>query len=98
MSYGAQDCTASSYALYTGADGGIAFYIFDGSLYRISAAAAPADVWDGGWHHVAGVASDNKTLRLFVDGQLAAETKGPGLFPKKPALGLQLGAPNGSPR
>jgi hypothetical protein len=72
MSYGAQDCTASSYALYTGADGGIAFYIFDGSWYRISASAAPADVWDGRWHHVAGV-FDGRALRLFVDGRQVGE-------------------------
>jgi hypothetical protein len=72
MSYGAQDCTASSYALYTGADGGIAFYIFDGTRYVISAAAAPGDVWNGRWHHVAGV-YDGRALRLFVDGRQVGE-------------------------
>jgi hypothetical protein len=72
MSYGAQDCTASSYALYTGADGGIAFYIFDGTRYRISAAAAPAVVWDGRWHHIAGV-YDGRALLLFVDGRQVGE-------------------------
>jgi outer membrane protein assembly factor BamB len=51
---------------------------------------------DGGWHHVAGVLAEGGVLRLFVDGQLAAETKGKGLLPGQPALGLQLGAPAGS--
>jgi len=60
------------------------------------ATAEAARPLDPGWHHIAGVLSDNKKLRLFVDGQLAAETKAPGLLGKKPNLGLQLGAPNGS--
>src|SRR5262249_19998780 len=28
---------------------------------------------DAGWHHLAGVLSENKKMRLYVDGQLAAE-------------------------
>jgi outer membrane protein assembly factor BamB len=51
---------------------------------------------DGGWHHLAGVLAEGGVLRLFVDGQLAAETKGKGLISGQPALGLQLGAPAGS--
>jgi len=46
---------------------------------------------DEGWHHVAGVLTEGKVLRLFVDGQLAAETKAPGLITANPTLGLQLG-------
>jgi hypothetical protein len=51
---------------------------------------------DPGWHHLAGVLTDDKKLRLFVDGQLAAETKAPGFIPKKPAQGLFLGSPGSS--
>ncbi|MEI6714092.1 MAG: PQQ-binding-like beta-propeller repeat protein [Verrucomicrobiota bacterium] len=51
---------------------------------------------DEGWHHLTGVLADNLMLRLFVDGQLAAETSAKGLITKQPALGLQLGAPNPS--
>ncbi|HMJ34845.1 MAG TPA: LamG domain-containing protein [Baekduia sp.] len=68
VSHGAEGCIAASYGLYTGADGGIAFYVFDGRQYQISAAAAPADVWNGGWHHLAGV-FDGRALRLYVDGR-----------------------------
>jgi hypothetical protein len=68
IAHGGQGCTASSYALYTGAEGGIAFYVFDGRSYRISATAAPGDVWDGRWHHIAGV-YDGASVRLFVDGR-----------------------------
>jgi hypothetical protein len=68
VAHGAQGCVAGSYGLYTGEDGGLAFYIFDGRHYQVSAAAAPADVWNGGWHHVAGV-FDGATVRLYVDGR-----------------------------
>jgi hypothetical protein len=68
VSHGAQGCLAGSYGLYTGRDGGIAFYIFDGRSYYLTAAAAPADVWNGAWHHVAGV-YDGGALRLYVDGR-----------------------------
>jgi hypothetical protein len=68
VSHGAQGCLAGSYGLYTSRDGGIAFYIFDGKAYYLSAAAAPGDVWNGGWHHVAGV-YDGGALRLYVDGR-----------------------------
>src|SRR4051812_15892307 len=67
VSHGAQACTAGSYGLYTAADGGIAFYVFDGSSYRVTAAAGPAQVWNGAWHHVAGV-YDGTALRLLLDG------------------------------
>jgi len=47
---------------------------------------------DEGWHHVAGVLTAEKALLLYVDGQLAAQTKATGLISKKPAAGLVLGA------
>jgi hypothetical protein len=67
VSHGAQGCVAGSYGLYTASGGGIAFYAFDGLMYRVSAQAAPADVWDGAWHHIAGV-YDGGTVRVYVDG------------------------------
>ncbi len=45
---------------------------------------------DGGWHHLAGVLTEGQQLRLFVDGQVAAETKG-AFVTKKPNQGLVLG-------
>jgi hypothetical protein len=68
ISRGAQGCEASSYGLYTGSAGGIAFYVYNGSTYRVTPIAAPADVWNGQWHHVAGV-FDGSTVRLYVDGR-----------------------------
>ncbi|WP_027007262.1 LamG domain-containing protein [Conexibacter woesei] len=68
ISRGAQNCEASSYGLYTGRAGGIAFYVYNGSNYRVTPTAMPSDVWNGQWHHVAGV-FDGSTVRLYVDGR-----------------------------
>jgi hypothetical protein len=62
---GSYGCNFSSYGLYTGAARGIAFYVSDGGGYVVSPTAAPAQVWDGGWHHVAGT-FDGRTV--YVDG------------------------------
>jgi hypothetical protein len=67
VSHGAEDCIAASYGLYTAYNGGLAFYVFDGRYFRISAEAAPSDVWNGGWHHAAGV-YDGHALRFYLDG------------------------------
>src|SRR5687768_16432009 len=47
VSKGANNCYAASYGLYTGPNGGMTFYIYDGitGIYP-SAAATPAQVWD----------------------------------------------------
>jgi len=67
VSHGAQGCIAGSYGLYTGEHGGIAFYVFDGQDFHVTAQVAPSGIWDGTWHHVAGT-FDGTSLRLFVDG------------------------------
>jgi hypothetical protein len=68
LSQGADACFAGSYGLYTGGADGMAFYVYDGSRFVVSPTAAPEDVWNGRWHHVAGV-FDGSTLRLYVDGR-----------------------------
>jgi Concanavalin A-like lectin/glucanases superfamily len=68
VSRGGQACFAGAYGLYTGEHGGLALYVLDGSRYVVSAAARPADIWDGRWHHIAGT-YDGQTVRLFVDGR-----------------------------
>src|SRR4051812_3307551 len=62
----ADRCNYSSYGLYTGS-GGLAFYIGDSTKFYASP-EAPASVWDGNWHNVAGT-FDGNTVRLYVDGQ-----------------------------
>jgi hypothetical protein len=77
LAKGAHSCLAASYALYSGFDGGLAFYVFNGSAFRLASAPASASVWDGSWHHVAGT-YDGFFLRLYVDGvEVGTETLAP---------------------
>jgi hypothetical protein len=65
---GDPSCSVASYALYTGAGGGLEFYIATNTTTAIlSAAEPPASLWDGNWHAVAGV-YDGDSVSLYVDG------------------------------
>lgn len=68
MSKGSVACDASSYGLYTGEGGGLAFYIANDAKVFFRSPEAASSVWDGKWHHVAGT-FDGRTVRLFVDGK-----------------------------
>jgi hypothetical protein len=68
VAQGAYLCEVASYGLTTGSSGGLAFYVSNGSDDALAISpAAPASVWDGAWHHVAGT-YDGATVRLYVDG------------------------------
>jgi hypothetical protein len=68
ISQGAYLCEVASYGLYTGAGGGAAFYVSNGSDDQVAVSPqAPPSIWDGAWHHVAGT-YDGTAVRLFVDG------------------------------
>jgi hypothetical protein len=67
VSKGGDGCEAASYGIYTSANGGIAFYVYDGKKWYRSPQGSPA-LWDGEWHHVAGT-YDGAMVRLFVDGR-----------------------------
>lgn len=73
VSHRSRGCMAGSYGLYTGGGGGIAFYVFDGERYYVSATAFPSDVWNGAWHLVAGT-FDGSSVRVFVDGRAVGHT------------------------
>jgi hypothetical protein len=65
---GANACNAGSYALYTGANGGLQFYIGqNGGLTFTVSPDAGTNVWDGNWHWVVGT-YDGNALHLYVDG------------------------------
>jgi hypothetical protein len=66
---GATGCTAASYALYTGAQGGAAFYVSSGHgrAYTLSPPVVPERIWDGIWHYVAGT-FDGGQVRFYFDG------------------------------
>jgi hypothetical protein len=72
VSHRSKGCMSGSYGLYTGVSGGIAFYIFDGERYYVSATASPADVWTGAWHVVTGT-FDGSEVRVFVDGRAVGD-------------------------
>ncbi|MCP3422083.1 LamG domain-containing protein [Nocardioides pinisoli] len=76
LSKGAFQCENASYGLYTGGDGGLRFYVSDGTQVHLSADAGPG-LWDGAWHTVRG-AFDGQELRLYVDGaQVGAPVPAP---------------------
>jgi len=56
----------SSYAFYTGGSGGLRFYVGSASTW-VGSPDAGASLWDGNWHHIAGI-YDGSNVRLFVDG------------------------------
>lgn len=73
---GANGCdSAASYALYTGANGGLIFYVFDGSTFALSPNAGQfVNIWDNNWHLVAGT-YDGNNVSLYVDGNLIGSTQ-----------------------
>jgi hypothetical protein len=66
--HGSRDCFAGAYGLYTAANGGLAFYVFDGQRYFVSASAPAEEVWNGAWHRLTGT-FDGERVRAFVDGR-----------------------------
>jgi hypothetical protein len=74
---GAINCDTGSYGLYTGSTGGVSFYVASGQYTYHRSPEAPATVWDGKWHHVAGT-FDGSKVRVFVDGvQIGSGTDAP---------------------
>ena len=64
---GGDRCEAGSFGLYTSINGGMAFYVYDGSRWWRSAQVSQ-DIWDNRWHHVAGT-YDGSAVHLYVDGR-----------------------------
>jgi len=65
---GSRGCFSGAYGLYTAANGGLAFYVFDGERFHVSASARPEVVWNGAWHRLTGT-FDGVRVRAFVDGR-----------------------------
>jgi hypothetical protein len=89
ISQGASDCGSASYGLYTGANGGLIFYIAATSPTFALSPDAGAAIWDGNWHHVAGT-FDGATVRLYVDGVEVG-----GGTPTALAIGYPFNIPDG---
>jgi len=67
VSMGGVACDRSSYGLYSGAAGGVSFYVSDDSGYVLSPTVPQADIWDGQWHLVSGT-YDGARVELYLDG------------------------------
>jgi hypothetical protein len=65
---GAFRCSVASYGLYTGASGGLEFYVSNGAYSLTVSPDATTGIWDGRWHRVVGT-YDGSTVRLYVDGR-----------------------------
>jgi hypothetical protein len=65
---GAFRCSVGSYGLYTGASGGLSFYVSNGAYMFTVSPDAGTGIWDGRWHRVVGT-YDGATVRLYVDGR-----------------------------
>jgi hypothetical protein len=57
----------ASYALSSGAGGGLVYYVNVNGSVVSSPAVNPSAIWDGNYHFVAGT-YDGQSVRLFVDG------------------------------
>jgi hypothetical protein len=93
---GGDGCFSGSFGLYTASNGGMAFYVYDGKTWFRSPMYGP-QLYDGGWHHVAGT-YDGKRVRLYVDGrQVGDGTKFDGTIAYDlPAQNLFIGAYRGA--
>jgi len=56
-----------SYALYTGGDGALYFFVTVGANNAVLSPSGGVGFWDGAWHHVAGT-YDGGYVRLYIDG------------------------------
>lgn len=65
---GGNGCCTGSYGLYTGANGGIEFYVASSQTTFVVSADGGTGVWDGQWHNVVGT-FDGTTVRVYVDGR-----------------------------
>jgi hypothetical protein len=96
FSKGSSTCLRSAYGLYTGRDGGAAFYVAGDGLYTVSPEIPAAAVWDGRWHRVAGT-YDGSRVRMYLDGVRVAHGIGApthieyGLSSRAPFIGTYRG-------
>ena len=88
-----QNGANSSYAIYTGPDGGLYFYVTVGNNNVVLSPNAGAGVWNNAFHHVVGTC-DGTRVRLYVDGiQIGSGTaaSGPIQYSNDPANELAIG-------
>jgi hypothetical protein len=65
---GGNGCCTGSYGLYTGASGGLEFYVATSATNYVVSPDAGTAIWDGQWHNMVGT-FDGSSVRVYVDGQ-----------------------------
>jgi hypothetical protein len=78
FSNGGQGCDFSSFGLYSGAGGGLSFYVAGTGGYVTSPDAAQEHAWDGAWHYAVGT-YDGQHVRLYLDGSEVGHGSATGL-------------------
>ena len=69
LAKGSNNCSAASYGLYSGEQGGIRFYVGNNSGLGFTASAdGGTGIWDGKWHNVIGT-FDGSAVHLYIDGK-----------------------------
>jgi len=68
LSKGANGCEGASYAIYTGFNGGLRFYVSPNGDHFVASPDAGVRIWDGRWHRIVGT-YDESVVRLYVDGK-----------------------------
>lgn len=66
ISHGARACDESAYGMYSGSEGGLAFYVSGAAGHVLSPVASVDRVWDGTWHLATGT-YDGSAVRLYID-------------------------------
>jgi hypothetical protein len=79
---GGEGCSSSTWALYTAANGGLAFYVnardANGQQAPLETPPIPPEqIWDNQWHAIAGT-FDGTEVALWVDGVKVASAEYPG--------------------
>jgi hypothetical protein len=95
---GADNCFGASWGLYTTENGLLSFFVYHGDDRHARTPEAPAQIWDGRWHHVAGT-FDGTVVRLFVDGRQVGNgtpTTEPINYDLPTSADMGFGAYNGS--
>ena len=96
LSKGASGCSNASYALYTGPEGGLTFYVSDGSSHRLASLVAATSIWDGEWHHTAGT-YDGSLVHVYVDGvEIGSGKPAPAIGYTLPSRAFLIGNYRGS--
>jgi hypothetical protein len=85
---GGNGCCTGSYGLYTGASGGIEFYVATSPTTYVVSPDGGTGIWDGRWHNAVGT-FDGSTVRLYVDGH-QVDSGSPDSSP------IQYGLPSGN--